>query len=114
MPRESNFQSKLIAKIEVLFPGCVVLKNDPNYLQGIPDLIILFGNMWASLEVKREKDSDRQPNQEYYVALFNEMSYSSFVYPENEERVLYELQQTFRPKRSTRISKRIKVSLDRI
>lgn len=91
--KESSFQKKLIDKIEEQFPGCIVMKNDPNYIQGIPDLIILHGDRWASLECKRSKDASHQPNQDIYVEKMNRMSYSSFVYPENEEEVLRELQQ---------------------
>lgn len=78
-----------------LFPGCIVLKNDPNYIQGIPDLTIFFKNKWATLEVKREANSRHQPNQDYYVDKMNDMSFSRFVYPENKEEVLNELQFTF-------------------
>lgn len=80
-----------------MFPGCIVLKNDPNYLQGIPDLIILWGPRWATLEVKKSANASHQPNQDYYVATMNDMSFSRFIYPENKEEVLYELQQSFRP-----------------
>lgn len=73
-----------------------MLKNDPNYIQGIPDLIILFNDRWASLEVKKDSRASQQPNQQYYVNKMNQMSFSSFIYPENEEEILYELQQAFR------------------
>lgn len=80
-----------------MFPGCVVLKNDPNYLQGIPDLTIFWNNRWATLEVKKEANASHQPNQDYYVGKMNEMSFSRFIYPENKKEVLHELQQSFRP-----------------
>lgn len=80
-----------------MFPGCIVLKNDPNYLQGIPDLIILWGPRWATLEVKKSANASHQPNQDYYVATMDDMSFSRFIYPENKEEVLHELQQSFRP-----------------
>lgn len=89
---ESTYQAKLIPKISDLLPGCVILKNDPSYIQGFPDLTIFFGNRWATLEVKASIDSPEQPNQPYYVSLLNEMSFSAFIYPENEEEVLYHLQ----------------------
>lgn len=93
--KESNFQSKLIKELKKRFPGCVVMKNDANYIQGIPDLTILYKDKWACLECKQSKTSKRRPNQGYYVEKLNEMSYSSFIFPENKEEVLRELQQAF-------------------
>ena len=93
---ERNFQAGLIKELKRMFKGCIVLKNDPNYIQGIPDLLILFKNKWATLEVKKSANSRKRPNQEHYVNLMNEMSFSRFIYPENKEEVLNELQETFR------------------
>lgn len=93
--RETRYQSNVIKKLKDLFPGCIILKNDPSYLQGIPDLVVFYGDKWATLEVKTSKDAPTQPNQPYYVELMNEMSFSAFIYPENEEEVLYALQQAF-------------------
>ena len=101
---ENKFQSELIKEIKELFPGCIVLKNDPNYIQGIPDLTIFYKKKWATLEVKKSAKAKRQPNQKYYVEKMNKMSFSAFIFPENKEEVLNELQSTFRSKRSTRIS----------
>ena len=92
---ENKFQANLIKEIKERFPGCIVMKNDANYIQGIPDILILHNDKWAALECKKNKDSSRRPNQEYYVNRMNEMSYSSFVYPENKEEVLYEISKTF-------------------
>lgn len=104
MAKESDFQSKLIKDIKSMFPGCLILKNDPNYIQGIPDLLVLYKDQWAMLECKGSKTASRRPNQEYYVDILDEMSYAAFVYPENREDILDELQQTFRPRRTARFS----------
>lgn len=101
---ESGFQDRLIKRLEEMFPGCMVFKMDQ--FQGIPDLLMLYEDTWASLECKKEMNAIRQPNQEYYVGLMDEMSFSSFIYPENMEEVLHELQQTFKARRSTRFFKR--------
>lgn len=93
--RENAYQAKLITKISEMFPGSIILKNDANYRQGIPDLLVLFNDRWAALEVKRSSKANVQPNQEYYVSKMNEMSFSSFIYPENESEVLDALQRAF-------------------
>lgn len=94
---ENEFQSKLIRELKELFKGCVVLKNDPDYIQGVPDLLILHNDKWAALECKRSKNAKKRPNQEYYVRRMDEMSFSRFICPENKEEVLHELQQAFEP-----------------
>ena len=93
---ESQYQAKLMKRIKTLLPGCLILKNDTEYLQGIPDLTIFYGDRWGMLEVKRsEKDRNNpQPNQEWWVDLISEMSYAAFIYPEIEEEVLNDLQQS--------------------
>lgn len=94
MPKlERNFQASLIKELKSIFPGAVVLKNDPNYIQGFPDLLILYRDRWAALECKRSPSASSRPNQRYYVDLLNQMSYSAFICPENKEGVLNELQQ---------------------
>ena len=93
---ENKFQANLIKKLKKLFPGCIVMKNDSSYIQGIPDLLVLHKNKWASLEVKKSANASKRPNQEYYVGLMNDMSFSRFISPENEEEVLRDLQTTFK------------------
>ena len=93
---ESGFQDRLIAELKEMFPGCMVFKMDQ--IQGIPDLLILYGKRWASLENKKSSTAKRQPNQEYYVDLMNRMSFSRFICPENKEEVLSELQKVFSKK----------------
>ena len=101
---ESKYQAYVIQELRHRFPGCVVLKNDTSYLQGVPDLLVLFKNKWAMLEVKAYEDAPVQPNQEYYVELFDSMSFAAFIYPENEEEVFHDLQQAFQPRRAARVS----------
>ena len=91
---ERDFQSRLIKELKEIFKGCIIMKNDSSYIQGIPDLLILYRDKWAALEVKKSEHAPHRPNQEYYVELMDEMSFASFIYPENKEEVLYELQQT--------------------
>lgn len=96
MIRESDFQADLIKRLKQKFKGSIVLKNDPNYIQGFPDLLILYKNKWAALECKRSEKAPKQANQAYYVEKLNRMSYSNFICPENEEEILDELQQALR------------------
>lgn len=93
--RESQFQRELINEIKDRFPGCIVMKNDPNYIQGIPDLIVLYNDRWAALECKRSAQSHHQPNQDYYISIMDEMSFASFICPENKEVVLCDMEQSF-------------------
>ena len=92
---EKIFQSELIKELKELFPRCIILKNEPTYIQGIPDLLILFEDKWAALEVKKSITASHRPNQEFYVNKMGRMSYANFIYPENKEVVLNELQETF-------------------
>ena len=90
---ESGFQDRLRAELKDMFPGCMIFKMDQ--IQGIPDLLILYGDRWASLECKQYAGASRQANQEYYVELMNDMSFSSFIYPENKDDVLDDLYRYF-------------------
>lgn len=95
--RENKYQSYIIDQLEKMFPGCFILKNDSAYLQGVPDLLILYQDKWAMLEIKVRKNTE--PNQEYWVEHLNQMSFAAFIEPDNEEDVLYELQRTFAARR---------------
>ena len=92
---ERDFQSKLKKELKEMFPGCIVTKLDSGDIQGIPDLLILYKNKWATLENKRSANASHRPNQDYYVEKMNQMSFSRFIYPENKEEVLHELYKTF-------------------
>lgn len=102
---ERDYQASLIRKLKSVFPGCIVLKNDSAYKQGIPDLLILWNEHWAALEVKVSAKVRVQPNQRYYVEQMHEMSFAAFIYPENEEDVFHDLQQAFTSRRRPRVSK---------
>lgn len=96
MEKENNFQSKLKKELKERYPGCIVTKLDSSDIQGIPDLLVLYKNKWATLENKRSKNAKKRPNQEYYVQVMDDMSFSRFIYPENKEQVLSELDNLFR------------------
>lgn len=91
---ESGFQDKLIKELKETFEGCMIFKMDQ--FQGIPDLLILYRDRWASLELKKTAKAKRQPNQEYYVGLMDDMSFSRFIYPENKEEIIDELRRSFK------------------
>lgn len=96
MAKESEFQHKLIKELKDLFPGCFITKLDASYIQGSPDLLILYKDKWATLECKKSAKAKHRPNQDYYVGKMDDMSFSRFIYPENKEEVVRELQQAFR------------------
>lgn len=96
---ESKFQKELMDEIREQYPGCVILKNDSSYIQGFPDWTILYKDRWAVLEAKRERGAKKQPNQEYYVDKLDKMSFSRFVYPENKDEVLEDLERVFKRRR---------------
>lgn len=93
--RENQYQSDLIGLIEEMFPDCIVQKQDPNYRQGMPDLLILYMDRWAMLEVKTSANATEQPNQRHYVNQCDAMSFAAFIYPENEEQTLIDLRYHF-------------------
>lgn len=95
MKRESSFQADLKKDLKKRFPDSIVVKSDPLQVQGIPDLLIFCGRRWAALECKRHSRASHRPNQDYYVDRMNQMSFSRFIYPENKEDVLNELQEFF-------------------
>lgn len=102
---EAAYQRKLIKKLENLFPGCVLLKNDSGYMQGIPDWTILWRRNWAALEIKNSISARKQPNQPYYIEQLDRMSFAAFICPENEDEVLSALQQAFASRGAALVSK---------
>lgn len=97
--KESEFQAKLIREIKKRFPGAIVLKNDPNYIQGFPDLTVLYKDRWAVLEIKQSEKASHQPNQDFYILQADKMSVGRFVYPENMMEVLDDLARSFQVSR---------------
>lgn len=93
---ENSFKTGLIKEIEARLPGSLVFHLDPSERQGAPDLLVLYQDRWAALEGKKEKNASHRPNQDYYVNLMNRMSFARFIYPENREEVLNELQRSFK------------------
>lgn len=104
--KENDFQKNLIDELEERFPGIVIIKNDPSFRNGFPDLTLLYLNKWAVLECKRNESSTYRPLQEVYIDILNDMSFARTIYQENKESVLNELEQSFKNKRHTRFSKR--------
>lgn len=94
--KESAFQNQLISELKKRFEGCIVLKNDASYIQGIPDLLVLYNDIWFALECKKNNRAHKQPNQEYYVKKMNDMSYAAFINPNNKEEILNDLEQAFK------------------
>lgn len=101
--RESVFKRDLKREIRRMLPGCIILDNDSGSLQGIPDVLILWKNRWAALECKAHQGAPMRPNQAHYVNRLNQMSFAAFIYPENMDQVLGDLQQSFRPIRAARL-----------
>jgi len=98
---EGNFKSKLIEKLEKRYPNFVITKLEADLKNGIPDIVILGDKKrWATLEAKKSKKDVTKPrtnkrSQDYYVSTMSKMGYSSYIYPENEEEVLRELEDYF-------------------
>lgn len=101
---ERDFQRRFLDDVQRAIPGCVLIKNDSSYIQGIPDWIILWSGKWAMFEIKASARASRQPNQDYYIDLFNRMGFARFVYPENADEVINEVQSAFGIRGSSRVS----------
>lgn len=104
--KENKFQSNLVKELKERYPGCVVLKNDACNKRGIPDLTVLYKDKWGMLECKKDDEASHRPGQDNYVSKFDEMSFSRFIYPENKEEVLNEMDKAFKLRRNSRVPKR--------
>lgn len=103
---EGRFKEELTQDLKDLFPGCFILKNDEQLLGGIPDMLILWEDRWAMLEVKKDAKAVHEPGQDWYIDKFDSMSFGAFIFPENKEEVLDALQRSFQARRAPRISQR--------
>ena len=92
---EGDYQNKLCEKIRERIPGALIMKTDPTFIQGIPDLLIVKDKRWAALEVKKGKKASHRPNQDFYVNKMNNWSYAAVIFPENEKEIIDELERTF-------------------
>lgn len=90
---EGAFQDKVCKKLRSL--GFKVIKQDPSIgkQKGIPDLLILKEGFWGMLECKRAKNAQKQPGQQEWIDFADKNSYGRFIYPENYDEVMGELEQ---------------------
>lgn len=108
---EREIQPRIIKEIERRLPGVQIFKGDARFKQGAPDLIVLYQDRWAALEVKKDATARRQPNQPYYNAKLNGMSYAAFIHPGNEEDILDDLERTLQAPRDACVPLRIEPPL---
>lgn len=114
--REDVYHTKLVKRLDHTFPGCIIVRLDPRfvdfyidgerYSQGVLDILVLYRGRVAALELKRARTAAKQANQEYFVQQFGDVCFAAFIFPENEEEVLNDLQQAFSSRRSARASQR--------
>ena len=83
--KERDFQADLIKELGREFKGSIVTKLDSGHIQGIPDLLILHKDKWATLECKAKKGAKKQNNQPYYVDKMNKMS---FLFHNNNDMIV--------------------------
>jgi hypothetical protein len=88
---ETEFKNRFFDKLDDQFPGCIRVPIDESQFRSFPDTLVLYGKNWAALEFKAERNSPRQPNQDYWVDVLEVWSFGRFVYPENCMEVLDEL-----------------------
>lgn len=96
---EKDFQKKFIRELEAIFDGCILIKNDAGYIQGFPDWTMFYKNKYAVLEIKKNKNAQHQPNQDYYIDLIDSMGFARFVYPENKNDVIEDLKRYFKKRK---------------
>lgn len=94
MKQENKFKQDLKAEILARLPGSIVLHLDPQDIQGVPDMLVLYNDRWAALEGKKSAKASHRPNQDYYVQQMNGMSFAAFIFPENKEEVLHDMERS--------------------
>ncbi len=94
---ESEFKEIVKDEIRDRFPD-LDLDFVTTISRSMPDMIILApACYWAALEFKRSKNSPHRPNQDHHIERLRKKGYATFVYPENLEVVLDELEILFTP-----------------
>lgn len=58
---------------------------------GIPDILVLYKNKWATLEFKKDENAEIRDNQKFYIDKMNNMSFSRIIYPENSKDTLKDM-----------------------
>jgi hypothetical protein len=97
--KEASYSMSLKRELRAEFPGIVIVKNDPELQQGFPDLMLLYKNRWAALEVKADYLAPHQPNQDYWIEHLDSMSMAAFIFPENHDAIMEELRKHFNGRR---------------
>lgn len=89
---EKKFKISIKDFLEENYKGSILLNLDPSSNpQGINDTLFLYKNCWAGLEFKRSRLAEVRPNQPYWVKRLDQMSFSRFIFPENANKVMAEL-----------------------
>ncbi len=106
---ESKFVCDVLKpRLELEFPGIHILKQDPaSNFNGLLDYILLYGDRWAMLEAKRGRGAAQQSHQEYYIRVFDELSFAAFVNPTNLDEVIHDLQSAFGLRGPSRFTQRV-------
>lgn len=96
-PKESDYKRKLMKKLRQI-PSSYWYSHQAGSIRGISDIIGCVNGVMVVLEVKRSleeyrKKSPRTALQEKFLSnIRSAKGYGSFIYPENEEKILSEIQ----------------------
>ena len=96
-PREALVKKKLLVRLRKI-PKSFWYSHQAGSIRGVADIIGCVNGIFVALEVKRSlieynKKSPRSALQEKFLADIRKSGgFGSFIYPENEEEVLFELQ----------------------